>query len=207
MAQPFDRLHSRAAFLELANIDTDQIIPARFMRTPRSEGYGRFLFHDLRFREDGSPDQSFVLNLPQNERVAMLLAGPNFGCGSSREAAVYALVDFGIRCIIAPSYGEIFQNNASKNGLLTIVLPENVVEELAAHASESIDVDLSGQTVKQAGRTYAFEIDASAKESLLSGLDDIDMTLRLRDRIETFYERRLAERPWLKFIEPQGETS
>jgi 3-isopropylmalate/(R)-2-methylmalate dehydratase small subunit len=207
MAQPFNRLHSRAMFLERANIDTDQIIPARFMRTPRSEGYGRFLFHDLRFREDGSPDPAFVLNFPQNEGVAMLLAGANFGCGSSREAAVYALIDYGIRCIIAPSYGEIFQNNASKNGLLTIVLEEGVVEALAARSGDSIDVDLSSQTVRQGDRTYAFDIDAAAKESLLSGLDDIDMTLRLRDRIETFYERRLAERPWLTFTERRGEIS
>jgi 3-isopropylmalate/(R)-2-methylmalate dehydratase small subunit len=201
VSKPFTTLRATAVRLHLSNVDTDQIIPARFMRTPRNEGYARFLFHDLRFRNDGSSEPSFVLNSTSASTAQILLTGANFGCGSSREAAVYALSDFGLRCIIAPSFGEIFQNNCCKNGILPIVLPEATIGQLPA-SSEEIDIDLQRQTVGVQAREFCFGIDAFSKDALLTGLDDIDMTLRGKDRIAAFYESHLARRPWLRIQTP-----
>ena len=164
---PFTTLSGPVALLDRANIDTDQIIPARFLRKPRSAGYDNFLFVDLRTHENGFPVQPHA--------APIVVAGANFGCGSSREGAVYALVDAGIRCVIAPSFGDIFAGNAGKNGLLTIVLPDAPAR--LGHAA-SLAIDLPAQTITAPdGSTIAFEIDAFKKRCLVEGLDDIGLTL------------------------------
>jgi 3-isopropylmalate/(R)-2-methylmalate dehydratase small subunit len=199
MAEPFVTLKSQAARLAAGNIDTDQIVPARFMRTPRSEGYGNFLFHDLRFDAEGKPISDFPLNAADASHAHILIAGKNFGCGSSREAAVYALFDFGIRCVIAPGFSDNFKANCAKNGLLPVCLSEAELDRLMEDGlvSDLIEVDLRQQTVKRNGRQASFVIDAFAKESLLTGLDEIDMTLRHHSEIGRFQEQHFAQYPWL----------
>lgn len=194
--------------LAAGNIDTDQIVPARFMRTPRSEGYGNFLFHDLRFDAEGKPIVDFPLNGADAPDAHILIAGKNFGCGSSREAAVYALFDFGIRCVIAPSFSDNFKANCAKNGLLPVSLPEAELDRLLEDGvvSDLIEVDLRRQTVKRNGREAGFVIDAFAKESLLTGLDEIDMTLRHHSEIARFQEQHFARYPWLD-IKLQAPTN
>jgi 3-isopropylmalate/(R)-2-methylmalate dehydratase small subunit len=179
------------------NIDTDQIVPARFLRNPRRAGYAGYLFHDLRFDAAGAPVAEFVFNRPEHQGARILLAGHNFGCGSSREGAVYALADWGIRCVIASSFGDIFRNNCFKNGVLPVVLPDAVIETLAA-ADGPLTVDLAAQTVAAGTTSVRFEIEPFWKESLLTGLDDIDLTLRLRARIDAFAAQHLEQRPWLR---------
>jgi 3-isopropylmalate/(R)-2-methylmalate dehydratase small subunit len=195
--EPFTVLRSRALYLPTPNIDTDQIVPARFLRHPRKDGYGGFLFHDLRFDAAGQPVPEFVFNRSENQGVRILLAGSNFGCGSSREGAVYALADWGIRCIVAPSFGDIFRNNCFKNGVLPIVLAADAIEQLAAAAGPLV-VDLAAQTIAAGSLQWRFDIEPFWKESLLTGLDDIDLTLRQRARIEAFAARHLAANPWLR---------
>ena len=164
---PFTTLSGPIALLDRANVDTDQIIPARFLRKPRSAGYGNFLFHDLRTRENAFP--------VQQNAAPIVVAGDNFGCGSSREGAVYALVDAGIRCVIAPGFGDIFASNAAKNGLLTITLPD--APALLGHAP-TLAIDLPAQTITLPdGTAIAFQIDAFRKTCLVQGLDDIGLTL------------------------------
>jgi 3-isopropylmalate/(R)-2-methylmalate dehydratase small subunit len=175
---PFTTLTAPVMVLNRANIDTDQIIPARFLRKPRSVGYGQFLFADL------------GVTLPQG--AAILLAGPNFGCGSSREGAVYALVDAGIRCVIAPSFGDIFSGNAAQNGLLTVALALPGLP-----AGEVLTVDLPAQAVRLPdGTVQHFEIDPFRKQRLLEGRDDIDLTLAHEAEIAAFEARDRRERPW-----------
>jgi len=198
--QPFTQLTSDAVWLDMANADTDQIIPSRFMRTPRAQGYGGFLFHDLRFDAQGVPKVAFPLNAPAASEARIIVAGENFGCGSSREAAVYALADFGIRCLVAPSFGDIFRNNAFKNGILTIVLDKSEIEALrgaSRQAGAGIRVDLAGQSIACGGFSARFEIEAFWKECLLAGADDIDLTMRDRGEIEAFFEQRMQACPWL----------
>ena len=164
---PFTTLSGPVALLDRPNIDTDQIIPARFLRKPRSSGYDNFLFVDLRTRENGFPLQPHT--------VPILVAGANFGCGSSREGAVYALVDAGVRCVIAPSFGDIFAGNAGKNGLLTIGLPDAPAR---LGAAATLTIDLPAQTITLPdGTVIGFEIDAFRKRCLVEGLDDIGLTL------------------------------
>jgi 3-isopropylmalate/(R)-2-methylmalate dehydratase small subunit len=164
---PFTTLSGPIAVLDRANIDTDQLIPARFLRKPRSVGYGQFLFHDLRTRENAFPVQPGA--------APILVAGDNFGCGSSREGAVYALVDGGLRCVIAPSFGDIFASNAAKNGLLAIALPRAPAR--LAHAA-TLAIDLPAQTITLPdGSTIPFDIDPFRKTCLVQGLDDIGLTL------------------------------
>jgi len=164
---PFTTLAGKVALLDRANVDTDQIIPARFLRKQRGAGYGNFLFHDLRTRENAFPIQP--------DAAPTVVAGANFGCGSSREGAVYALVDAGIRCVIAPSFGDIFAGNAAKNGLLTIVLAD--APALLGQAP-SLAIDLPAQTITLPdGTVFRFEIDAFRKTCLVQGLDDIGLTL------------------------------
>jgi 3-isopropylmalate/(R)-2-methylmalate dehydratase small subunit len=198
--EPFNQLASNAVWLDMANVDTDQIIPSRFMRTPRSQGYGGFVFHDLRFDAQGAPKEAFPLNAPAASEVRIMVAGANFGCGSSREAAVYALADFGIRCIVAPSFGDIFRNNAFRNGLLTIVLDKSGIEALRVQwreANTSVHVDLAKQSISCGGFSARFEIEPFWKECLLAGADDIDFTMRDRVEIEAFFEQRIKTCPWL----------
>lgn len=181
---PFSILSARAAWLDRANIDTDQIIPAGFLRKPRSVGYGQFLFHDL-------PDARAAV-----QGASILLAGPNFGCGSSREGAVYALVDAGVRCVLAPSFGDIFFGNAGKNGLLALVQPEDVLARLAAGLS-LLTVDLPAQTLTTGTFRVPFDIDPFRKRCLIEGLDDIGLTLAYSDAIEAWQRADTVARPWV----------
>lgn len=203
--EAFRKLDAVAAPLTVANVDTDQIIPARFLRTPRGTDHGQFLFHDLRRGPDGEPRPDFILNQPENSNAGILVADTNFGCGSSRESAVYALHDGGIRCVIAPSFGDIFYSNATKNGLLPVQLDREKIEAiwrtLKTANSTRIEVDLENQTVHLPdGTTHRFEIDPFKKQSLLEGLDDIDLTLRYSDAIEAHETAAADERPWISPI-------
>jgi len=191
--EKFTRLTAAAAPLPLANVDTDLIIPARFMKGLARSGLGQHLFQELRYRPDGADNGSFILNRGPCRDAQILIADRNFGCGSSREHAVWALADFGIRCVVAPSFGDIFSNNARKNGLLLIRLPEEVCErlrhevELAQYAP--LTIDLSEQTIALAsGEAIAFDIDPDDRRTLMEGLDDITRTLRHRDVIARFEE-------------------
>jgi 3-isopropylmalate/(R)-2-methylmalate dehydratase small subunit len=204
--QPFTRLTAAACPLPMANIDTDQLIPARFMRRPRAEGYGDYLLHDLRVSsDDGKRD--FPLNDPVYAGCEILIARRNFGCGSSREAAVYALADYGIRVVIAPSFGDIFASNAIKNGLLPARISEEDAERLLAASdmvtARPISVDLESQTVTAGNLVLPFSIDPVWKKQLLNGLDDIDLTLRETSLIESFAARDRQTRPWAAPAAPQ----
>lgn len=199
--EPFKRLTAVACPLPFANIDTDQIVPARFMSTPRSQGYGGFLFHDRRRGPDGQPTGAFPLDKPERTAAGIIVAKRNFGCGSSREAAVYALMDFGIRCVIAPSFGEIFGGNSLSNGLLNARVSEQdadvLLGELEAGVLE-LTVDLEAERITGAGDAIRFEIDPAAKLRLINGWDDVQMTLSFKDEIAAFLQRDAAARPWAR---------
>lgn len=198
--EKFTTLTAPACPLGLANVDTDQLIPARFMSRPRSAGYGGFLLHDLRFNEDGS-SRGFLLDAPRDQGAQILVNRRNFGTGSSREAAVYALWDFGIRCVIAPSFGDIFASNAVKNGLLpATVSPENaetLIGLLDAMEKPAATVDLQVMTITCGGFTCGFSLDPVRRLQLLNGWDDLDLTRRHTDEIAGFRAIRLAASPWV----------
>jgi len=199
--EKFTILTGVAAPLPLINVDTDMIIPKQFLKTIKRSGLGRNLFDEMRYDEQGNEIESFVLNQPQYREAAILVAGENFGCGSSREHAPWALLDFGIRCVIAPSYADIFFNNCFKNGILPIVLPQEEVDVLMADASKGsnarMTVDLEAQTVTDSeGRAYSFEVDAFRKHCLLNGLDDIGLTLEKAAAIDAFEAQHAARQPW-----------
>lgn len=188
-------LDAVAAPIVVINCDTDQILPARFLQKPRSDDFGQFLFRALRFDADGAEKPEFVLNQAPFRDSRIVVANHNFGCGSSREHAVWALTDYGIRAVIAPSFGDIFFINCLKNGLLPIVLPESVVlpllESLTNKAGSRISIDVPAQTVTLPdGTSHAFEMEPFAKECLLRGMDEIDYTLSHRDRIDAFERNR-----------------
>ena len=199
--EPFTTLTSTALRIDGRNIDTDQIIPARFLRHPRKEGYAGFLFHDLRFDGDGNPIARFALNRVENQAARILVTGDNFGCGSSREGAVYALLDYGFRCVIAPGFGDIFRTNCYKNGILPIALPADAIERLLADATPGqppvLVVDLARQALTSGAQHAAFDIAPFWKECLLTGADDIDITLRHRAGIEAFTAAHFARHPWI----------
>lgn len=199
--QKFTRLSAAAAPLPVANIDTDQIIPKQFLSTVERTGLSKGLFYDMRFDGDGVEKPDFVLNQPHYRGAKILLAGPNFGCGSSREHAPWALMDFGISCVISAGFADIFFNNCFKNGLLPVVLPEAVVEQLMAQATGDnarFDVDLEAQTVTAPdGTVHGFEIDPGRKRALLLGLDEIGETLTQASAIAAHEERRRLATPWL----------
>jgi len=199
---PFTHLDGRAAPLAMANIDTDQIIPKQFLKTIEREGLGKGLFYDLRFDGDGNAKPDFILNQPAYAGASVLIAGDNFGCGSSREHAPWALLDFGVRCVIAPSFADIFYNNCFENGLLPVALPEDAVKALMDEAkggNHMVSVDLEAQTVvSPSGRTFSFEIDPGRKEKLLKGLDAVGETLQHAGDIGVFEARRKLMRPWLE---------
>ena len=197
----FDKLTSVAAPLPLINVDTDMIIPARFLKTIARTGLGADLFSTLRFNEDGSDREDFVLNKPAYKNAEILIAGENFGCGSSREHAPWALLDYGIKCIIAPSFADIFYNNSSKNGILLIQLPKEQVdllmEEAERGANATISVDLETQEISGSdGGVIKFEVNAFKKHCLLNGLDDIGLTLQKEDKINDYEERLKVSQPW-----------
>ena len=199
---PFARLDARAAPLPQANINTDQIIPARFMKTVEREGLGKGLFYDLRFDGEGRERLDFVLNRPEYKGAGVLIAGDNFGCGSSREHAPWALMDFGIQAVISSSFADIFYNNCFQNGLLPVVLKAEEVQQLMAEAkggNHVVTVDLEQQTVvSPSGRTFHFEIDPQRKEKMLKGLDAIGETLQAAGAIDVYEMKRALAQPWLE---------
>jgi 3-isopropylmalate dehydratase/3-isopropylmalate/(R)-2-methylmalate dehydratase small subunit len=199
---PFNRLDARAAPLDVANVDTDQIIPKQFLKTVDREGLARGLFYDMRFDTEGRPRPGFVLDDPAFAGAGVLIAGDNFGCGSSREHAPWALLDFGIRCVISSGFADIFYNNCFQNGLLPIVLPRDQVRALMGEAkggNHVFSIDLEAQTVTApSGTVFAFEIDPGRKEKLLKGLDAIGETLQAAGHIATYEARRALDQPWLE---------
>lgn len=195
--EPFTNVRGLVGTLDRANVDTDQIIPKQFLKRIERTGFGDFLFFDWRFNQDGSLNPDFELNESQYQGANILLTRANFGCGSSREHAPWALMDFGVRSVIAPSFADIFYNNCFKNGLLPVSISEEKVEDLfqktRANLGYELIVDLETQTISDdSGLQYLFEIDPFRRECLLKGLDDIGLTLRLKDRIRQYEERRMA---------------
>lgn len=192
-----------AAPIEGRNIDTDQIVPARYLKTDRSQGYGRYLFHDLRFDADGAEQPHFILNRAPFRNARILVADANFGCGSSREAAAYALHDFGIRTVIAPSFGDIFYNNCLKNGIMPVRLAEPIVtalrHSLHPDRNNNVMVDLEALSVTlPGGATHGFTIDPFWRECLLQGKDDLELTLGHAQEIDQFESAYHAEMPWAR---------
>ncbi|WP_309643042.1 3-isopropylmalate dehydratase small subunit [Phenylobacterium sp.] len=198
----FTRLDAKIAPLPLANIDTDQIIPKQFLKTVEREGLSKGLFYDLRFDEQGREKADFVLNRPEYKGAGVLVAGDNFGCGSSREHAPWALMDFGIDCVISSSFADIFYNNCFQNGLLPVVLTPEEVQDLMEEAkggNHMVTVDLQAQTVvSPSGKTFAFQIDPQRKEKMLKGLDAIGETLQAVASIDVYEGRRAISQPWLE---------
>ncbi|HEY0076218.1 MAG TPA: 3-isopropylmalate dehydratase small subunit [Abditibacteriaceae bacterium] len=201
--QPFKTLTGVAAPLDRANVDTDQIIPKQFLKRIERTGFGQFLFYDWRYEADGiTPAPAFELNAPELKGATILIAGRNFGSGSSREHAPWALDDYGFRCVIAPSYADIFYNNCFQNGILPITLPEEQVQQLMKAAQQKpgykVIVDLPAQTIKgEDGLQFSFEIDQFRKHRLENGLDDIGMTLQHEAEITRFEQSRPAYKPSL----------
>ena len=200
--EKFETLTGVAAPLPLINVDTDMIIPKQFLKTIKRSGLGVNLFDEMRYDGDGSEIPDFVLNQPQYREAEILVAGENFGCGSSREHAPWAIRDFGIRCVIASSFADIFHNNCFKNGILPVTLPQEQVDILMADAERGsnarITVDLENQTVTASdGTSFSFEIDPFKKRCLLEGLDDIGLTMEKADLVDDFERRSTAERPWV----------
>ncbi len=200
--QAFTRLDAKAAPLPLANIDTDQIIPKQFLKTVEREGLAKGLFYDLRFDGEGKERPDFVLNRPEYKGAGVLVAGDNFGCGSSREHAPWALMDFGIRCVISTSFADIFYNNCFQNGLLPVVLKAEEVAQLMEEAkggNHVVTVDLEQQSVvSPSGKTFHFDIDPQRKAKMLKGLDAIGETLQKAKAIDTFEMKRALAQPWLE---------
>lgn len=200
--EPFTRLTAVAAPLDLPNVDTDRIIPARFLRKPRGPEYGRHLFHDVRFDADGAERPDFVLNQAPYRAARILVTAENFGCGSSREMAVWALAAWGIRAVVAPSLGDIFRQNCYRNGLLPVLLPAAVVAglraQLHARPGATMTVDLAAQTVTAPdGTVHAFAIDPFPKHLLLTGQDELALTESHAPAIAAFEARQRAEAPWV----------
>ena len=209
--KPFKKFTSRVVPLDRANVDTDAIIPKQFLKSIRRSGFGPYLFDEWRYLDRGEPDMDcshrplnpeFVLNLPCYAGARILLARKNFGCGSSREHAPWALEDYGFRAIIAPSFADIFYNNCFKNGILPIVLPQDAVDVLMEDARKGANarqtVDLESQTVTTSdGREFHFEVDPFRKHCLLNGLDDIGLTLEKAAAIDSFEKKAAALRPWV----------
>lgn len=198
--EKFLTLTSVSAPLALINVDTDMIIPKQFLKTIKRTGLGKNLFHEMRYDLNEKEIPEFVLNKKAYRNAKILVSLDNFGCGSSREHAPWALLDFGIRTVIAPSFADIFFNNCFKNGILPIILPHNQVEELIAFAADeenSVTIDLLKQEVRASNKIYKFEVDAFRKHCLVEGLDDIGLTLTKEKEITAFENRNKNETPWL----------
>ena len=197
--EKFVNLKSIPSYLSLQNIDTDMIIPKQFLKTIKRTGLGKSLFYEMRYDESGNLNKDFVLNKHPYNKSKILLAGKNFGCGSSREHAPWALLDFGIRCVISSSFADIFYNNCFKNGILPVVVEESLIEEISDYSKrkEEISVDLAKQEIKYGNKLTKFKIDESKKKCLLNGLDDIDLSLAKINDI-TKYEEKLSNlKPWI----------
>ena len=200
--EKFTKLTGIAAPMPLVNIDTDMIIPKQFLKTIKRSGLGANLFDEMRFTQDGQEIPGFVLNQPAYRNAEILVAGDNFGCGSSREHAPWALLDFGIRCVISTSFADIFYNNCFKNGILPIALPAEAVavlmDDARKGANARISVDLEAQTVTASdGQSFSFEVDAFKKHCLLNGLDDIGLTMEKSASIDSFESQAQTTRPWV----------
>jgi 3-isopropylmalate/(R)-2-methylmalate dehydratase small subunit len=200
--EPFNKLEGVAAPLNMINVDTDMIIPKQYLKTIHRTGLGKALFDEMRFNQDGSEKPDFVLNKPAYRQAKILVAGDNFGCGSSREHAPWALLDFGIRCVIAPSFADIFYNNMFKNGMLPIALPQEDVDKLMDDAGRGanaiISIDLEKQEIRGPdGGMVKFDIDPFRKQVLMNGWDDIALTLRAEDKITSFETSQHTQTPWI----------
>lgn len=198
--EKFTTLEGVAAPLRTINVDTDRIIPAKYLKTIRRTGLGKSLFAEMRYREDGSENPDFILNQPAYRNSKILVCGDNFGCGSSREHAPWALADFGIRCVISTSFADIFFNNCAKNGILAIVVSpedlEKLFEDAERGANATLSIDLAAQTIRGPdGGTLHFDVDEGRKHNLLNGLDEIGLTLERVSSIDA-YEQKLAQRAW-----------
>jgi len=185
-----------AAPLPMINVDTDMIIPKQFLKTIKRSGLGKNLFHELRYDIQGNLKNDFVLNWDPFKSAKILITGENFGCGSSREHAPWSLLDFGFKCIIAPSFADIFYNNCFKNGILPIVLSSKIVDALFAYQGEIV-INLEEQSVKTEDNIYNFEVDAERKRRLINGLDDIGLTLQYENQIRSFEAEHFKKYPWL----------
>ena len=197
--EKFNILKSIPANLPMMNVDTDMIIPKQFLKTIKRSGLGKSLFFEMRYDEQGKKENDFVLNTEPYDKSSILLAGKNFGCGSSREHAPWALLDFGIKCLISPSFADIFYNNCFKNGMLPIVLDQKQLEELIEYSEkkEAIEINLPEQKIKLENKIISFEVDAFKKKCLLDGLDDIELSLEKSNKI-TSYEKNIQKtKPWM----------
>jgi 3-isopropylmalate/(R)-2-methylmalate dehydratase small subunit len=197
--EKFTKLKSIPSYLPLQNIDTDMIIPKQFLKTIKRTGLGKSLFYEMRYDEQGNSIKDFTLNNEPYNKSKILLAGKNFGCGSSREHAPWALSDFGIKCVISSSFADIFYNNCFKNGILPVTIDEQSVLELAEYSKrkEEIDVNLENQEIKFGNKSIKFDIDAFKKKCLIEGLDDIGLSMKKVSHIDNFEKKISADKPWL----------
>jgi len=197
--EKFDILKSVPANLPMMNVDTDMIIPKQFLKTIKRSGLGKSLFFEMRYDEQGKKVNDFVLNTEPYDKSSILLSGKNFGCGSSREHAPWALLDFGIKCVISPSFADIFYNNCFKNGMLPIVLDQKQLEELIEYSErkEAIEINLPEQKIKLENKIISFEVDAFKKKCLLDGLDDIALSLEKSDKISSYEKHIQKTKPWM----------
>ena len=199
--EKFNKLRGVAAPLNMINIDTDKLIPKQFLKTIKRTGLGKHLFNEMRFNEDGSEKPDFVLNKAAYRGSNIIVAGDNFGCGSSREHAPWALLDFGIKCVISTSFADIFYNNCFKNGILPIVVNKQQLDQLMDDAENGanavLDIDLEAQEITRPnGESVTFEIDEFRKHCLINGLDDIGLTMKKEKNIDSFEKKRATEQPW-----------
>lgn len=200
--EKFEKHRGVAAPLNMINIDTDKLIPKQFLKTIKRTGLGKHLFNEIRFNADGSENEDFVLNKPAYREASILVAGDNFGCGSSREHAPWALLDYGVKCVISTSFADIFFNNCFKNGILPIVVSKEELDQLMDDADNGansiLDIDLENQQIgRPNGETINFEIDEFRKHCLINGLDDIGLTMQKQSNIDNFEKKREAEKPWI----------
>jgi len=197
--EKFIKIKSIPAYLSLQNIDTDMIIPKQFLKTIKRTGLGKSLFYEMRYNEQGNKIKNFILNIEPYNKSKILLAGKNFGCGSSREHAPWALSDFGIKCVISSSFADIFYNNCFKNGILPVKIDEELVLELAEYSkrSEEIDVNLENQEIKFGNKSVKFNVDAFKKKCLIEGLDDISLSMQKVSHIDSFEKKIVTNKPWL----------
>jgi 3-isopropylmalate/(R)-2-methylmalate dehydratase small subunit len=197
--QKFNKLKSIPAYLPIVNIDTDMLIPKQFLKTIKRTGLGKNLFFEMRYDDQGNIIKDFILNQDPYNKSKILIAGKNFGCGSSREHAPWALLDFGITCVISSSYADIFYNNCFKNGILPIILDEEKIKEISQYSTrkEEIEVDLVNQNIIFGNNEIKFEIDSFKKKCLLEGLDDIALSLAKKDKIKSFEKNLKSLKPWI----------
>ena len=197
--QKFNKVKGIPAYLPIVNIDTDMLIPKQFLKTIKRTGLGKNLFYEMRYDEKGIKNDQFILNQSPYDKSKILIAGKNFGCGSSREHAPWALLDFGITCVISSSYADIFYNNCFKNGILPIVIDEEKIKQISEYSSrkEEIEIDLVNQIIKFGNNEIKFEIDSFKKKCLLEGLDDISLSLEKLDQILSYEKKIMNNKPWI----------